>query len=74
MTIAHTSQVEENVAFDPNKLTQTQKWKLITKLDSRTELQDGTSAISVAQQSCYHGNRPIVWYPANLEYWPQLPK
>ena len=49
MTMADTSQVEENVAFDPNKLTQAQKWKLITKLDSRTELHDGTSAISVAQ-------------------------
>ena len=49
MTMAHTSQVEENVTFDPNKLTQTPKWKLITKLDRRTELQDGTSAISVAQ-------------------------
>ena len=48
MTMADTSQVEENVAFDPNKLTQAQKWKLITKLDSRTELHDGTSAISVA--------------------------
>ena len=49
MTMAQTSQIEENVAFDPSKLTQTPKGKLITKLDSRTELQDGTSAISVAQ-------------------------
>ena len=49
LTMAHASQVYENVPFDPNKLTQTQKWELITRIESRTELQDGTSTISVAQ-------------------------
>lgn len=32
---------EENVAFDPNKLTQAQKEELIARVESRTELQEG---------------------------------
>ena len=41
MAHVHASREEENVAFDPNKLTQTQKEELIARVESRTELQEG---------------------------------
>ena len=49
MAMAHAHQDEENVTFDPNELTETHKWESITRIESRTKLQDGTSTIAMAQ-------------------------
>ena len=49
MAMTHARQGEENVTFDPNKLTEIQKWESITRIESRTKLQDGTSTVAMAQ-------------------------